>query len=636
MANLVFDFLHSYETGERRESEPANAYQYDEGHVLEAVLPEAVTSCEIHYWIRGQEKSEAYTPGSITQNEDGSCTVTGNIPNLYFETNGELRVYIVVTDGSASITTYEGYVHICQRSMPDDYVDDDPENEATRVLTEAQEAAATATAAAQTAQDVADSIPEDYSQLSEDVDTLKDGFDDLDDRVTALEQGGSGSGLTDDIKQALLQIAEKVAYIDAHGQDYYDDLYDALYTITAITLNTNSLSFSTLNSTQQLTATTTPEGGNVTWTSSDTSIVTVSDSGLVTSVAYGSATITATAGSISATCNVVVAQATLTSISAVYTQSGTVYEGASLDGLKSDLVVTASWSDSTTSTVASTDYTLSGTLEVGTSVITVSYGGKTDTFSVTVSQDTTHTEILLATLVPGTDFTYVPGYITSSTGVVTESESDAHRVSELIAVPSGTTSFSFKISKYDSNTVIAWYDDNQTFVGNGYGGSSYSQNGTYGDGYTDGNQDMWHVVPSNAKYCRIQWRPSDNTFSKLMFKHNSKLDETVTPEVNKVYYYTFSTSAQTANTDDYLPCSGMAYAHSRAVHRRGYTLYDSEKIAVSTQAVANNIGNNMAIGETVAYIRTGNVTNQSTNTASVPSRYGIGLIMFSNESLSSW
>ena len=61
MANLVFDFLHSYETGERRESEPASAYQYDEGHVLEAVLPEAVTSCEIHYWIRGQEKSEAYS-----------------------------------------------------------------------------------------------------------------------------------------------------------------------------------------------------------------------------------------------------------------------------------------------------------------------------------------------------------------------------------------------------------------------------------------------------------------------------------------------------------------------------------------------------------------------------------------------
>ena len=35
--------------------------------------------------------------------------------------------------------------------------------------------------------------------------------------------------LSDDVKQALLQIASKVAYIDNDGQDYYDDLYDALY-----------------------------------------------------------------------------------------------------------------------------------------------------------------------------------------------------------------------------------------------------------------------------------------------------------------------------------------------------------------------------------------------------------------------
>jgi hypothetical protein len=174
MANITLDFLHNYHTGERRESDPANAYQYDEGHVLEAVLPEVVTSAEINYWIRGMENADAYAPGSITPNEDGSCTVLGNIPNKYFETNGELRIYIVVNDDNASITTYEGMLHICQRSMPDDYVDDDPENEATRVLIEAQEAAATATAAAQTAQDVADSIPSDYTQLSNDVSSLKE------------------------------------------------------------------------------------------------------------------------------------------------------------------------------------------------------------------------------------------------------------------------------------------------------------------------------------------------------------------------------------------------------------------------------------------------------------------------------
>jgi len=186
MANIVLDFLHNYQTGERRETEPANAYQYDEGHVLEAVLPEVITSAEIHYWIRGMEEADAYTPTSITPNSDGSCTVLGNIPNSYFETNGELRIYIVVTDGTASITTYEGKLHICQRSMPDDYVDDDPENESVRVITEARAAAATATqkageaaASADQAQEILNSIPEDYSQLSEDVSDLNDEINEL-------------------------------------------------------------------------------------------------------------------------------------------------------------------------------------------------------------------------------------------------------------------------------------------------------------------------------------------------------------------------------------------------------------------------------------------------------------------------
>lgn len=77
--------------------------------------------------------------------------------------------------------------------------------------------------------------------------------------------------------------------------------------------------------------------------------------------------------------------ANLSSISAVYTQSGTVYNTDSLDSLKADLVVTAHYSDSTTATV--TNYVLSGTLTVGTSTITVAYGGKTTTFSVTVTDD---------------------------------------------------------------------------------------------------------------------------------------------------------------------------------------------------------------------------------------------------------
>lgn len=118
------------------------------------------------------------------------------------------------------------------------------------------------------------------------------------------------SGISDDVKTALLQIAQKVAYIDDDGQTYYDDLYNALYP-----------------------------------------------------------------------------PAEVVSISAVYTQSGTVYDTDTLDSLKADLVVTATYDDSTTATV--TTYTLSGTLTEGTSTITVSYGGKTTTFTVEV----THQEL---------------------------------------------------------------------------------------------------------------------------------------------------------------------------------------------------------------------------------------------------
>lgn len=120
-----------------------------------------------------------------------------------------------------------------------------------------------------------------------------------------------GGGITDEIKQALMDIVEHIGlWTDDHGQDYRDALYDALYPPAP------------------------PK--------------------------------------------------TVVSISAVYTQSGTVYVTDTLDSLKTDLVVTATYDDSTTGIV--TAYTLSGTLEIGTSTITVSYSGKTTTFTVAVSE----------------------------------------------------------------------------------------------------------------------------------------------------------------------------------------------------------------------------------------------------------
>lgn len=76
--------------------------------------------------------------------------------------------------------------------------------------------------------------------------------------------------------------------------------------------------------------------------------------------------------------------ADLVSISAVFNQGqNVIYDTDSLDTLRQYLVVTATYDDSSTGTV--TGYTLSGTLTVGTSTVTVSYGGKTATFDVTVT-----------------------------------------------------------------------------------------------------------------------------------------------------------------------------------------------------------------------------------------------------------
>ena len=288
------------------------------------------------------------------------------------------------------------------------------------------------------AEDEVEQITSDIGDIQTDLNDLRSDLGDLSEletedtssivnAINEVASGSSGSGLTADIKTALLQIAQKVAYIDEDGQDYYDDLYDALYAITAITLDNDSITLQTIGATSQLTATTTPAGGNVTWSSSNTSVATVSSTGLVTSVAYGSATITATSGNVSATCSVLVATATCTGITATYTQSGTVYDTATLDSLKSNLVVTASWSDSTTTTLEATDYTLTGTLSEGTSLVTVSYGGQTDTFNVTVTADPYQ---LLYTLTDS-DMTITGNFTTSASSDHTYVGTDNTRVSYL-------------------------------------------------------------------------------------------------------------------------------------------------------------------------------------------------------------
>lgn len=78
--------------------------------------------------------------------------------------------------------------------------------------------------------------------------------------------------------------------------------------------------------------------------------------------------------------------ATLTAITAAFNQGGAViYNTDSIESLRNYLTVTAHYADGTSEVVS--NYTLSGALTTGLSVITATYEGETDTFTVQVTAE---------------------------------------------------------------------------------------------------------------------------------------------------------------------------------------------------------------------------------------------------------
>lgn len=188
---------------------------------------------------------------------------------------------------------------------------------------------------------------------------------------------------SDEVKTALLQIAQKVAYIDADGQDYYDALYDALY--PPVGLDSISAVFDAGGATIYTTDTLADLKQYLTvtayYTDGTSDVLESTEYTLTGTLTAGTSTITVSYGGKTTTFNVTVVELAVASISAVFTQGqNVVYTNDSLDSLRQYLVVTATYSDSTTGEIL--DYELSGTLQEGTATITASYAGKTDTFTV--------------------------------------------------------------------------------------------------------------------------------------------------------------------------------------------------------------------------------------------------------------
>lgn len=206
-------------------------------------------------------------------------------------------------------------------------------------------------------------------------------------RISALEQGTIiGGGLSQIEKDYLLELFEKAAYAENNASA----AFNALSALWADSTVYHAIAWSGTGYTKGNAASRVEDGAAFTSTITantgfNITAVAVTMGGNTVQGAWSNGTVTIPNVTGDIVITVTTSQITVSSISAVYTQSGTVYDTDSLDSLKSDLVVTATFADSSTGVIAAEDYTLSGTLTVGTSTVTVNYAGLTATFSVTVT-----------------------------------------------------------------------------------------------------------------------------------------------------------------------------------------------------------------------------------------------------------
>lgn len=141
-------------------------------------------------------------------------------------------------------------------------------------------------------------------EFNAEITDLKSAIDDLEEQIA----GGTGSGLTDLQKTLIITILQNAVYTSdqtSNIESLYNSFIDHVVEVTGISLNETS---ATISETYTLVATLSPRGatGVIEWSSSNTSVATVSQTGVVTPVADGTTTITATCEGYSASCSVVV------------------------------------------------------------------------------------------------------------------------------------------------------------------------------------------------------------------------------------------------------------------------------------------------------------------------------------------
>lgn len=278
-----------------------------------------------------------------------------------------------------------------------------------------------------------------------------------------------------------------------------------------------------------------------------------------------------------------VPEVTLTSISATYS-GGDVAVGTALTDL-TGIVVTAHYSGGTSETV--TGYTLSGTIFEGENTITVTYQGKTATFTVTGIAEST-----------------------GGNNGWTDGEAYAIEWTDGYKIDNASANETFGEPVENSNMSVSdympCYGASALMLGSGvyssYGVFFYDENKTLMMRIMS-NLDYPSPVPLGAYYCRVQCKTTNKANATVTPVKFAELGETTAWETGKYYNLSYANDANHSlnvntgatstnsvwNVSDYAFCYGattlkfMTYMNT---YRSAVCFYDESKNFISGATVS--------------------------------------------------
>jgi hypothetical protein len=221
----------------------------------------------------------------------------------------------------------------------------------------------------------------------------------------------------------------------------------------------------------------------------------------------------------------VIPEKTLTSISAVYS-GGDVAVGTAVADL-TGVVVTAHYSDGTSATV--THYTLSGIIALGSNAVTVSYGGKTTTFTVTgvaESGDTTEEIPADATRLAyiestGTQYidTGIKPAFTDSADITYDADENIGSVSTVFGAYDGATTALLRYYANATYAKIGWISNQANINNTSVLGEPLNLQITHNASYADNSYWVWsNDFSSSTKSTTPEAVSGVNLF---LFAHNN-------------------------------------------------------------------------------------------------------------------